>query len=104
MALLGGAERLTAKDALELGLVGEVVPPDQLMDRARELAAKIAQHSPTALARTKQVIWEGLDRGLDDAIHHAWNAITEHSNHPDLQEGSLAFVEKRKPRWKPYSD
>ena len=104
MALLGGSERLGAKEALELGLVGEVVPAEQLMPRARELAAKIAQHSPTALARTKQVIWEGLDRGLHDAVHHAWEAISEHSDHPDLREGSLAFVEKRKPRWKPYSD
>ncbi len=104
MALLGGAERLSAEDALELGLVGEVVPAEQLMTRAHELAEKIAQHSPTALARTKQVIWEGLDRGLDDAIGHAWDAITEHTDHPDLREGSMAFVEKRKPRWKPYSD
>ena len=104
MALLGGAERMTAAQALELGLVGEVVPTAELMPRARELAAMIAQHSPTALARSKRAIWESLDGGLDDALEQTWQAINEHTAHPDLQEGSTAFVERRKPRWAPYTD
>jgi enoyl-CoA hydratase/carnithine racemase len=104
MALLGGAERMTAAQALNLGLVGEVVPRDQLMPRARELAGMIAQHSPTALARSKRAIWESLDRGLDDALEETWSVIKEHTEHPDLQEGSTAFVEQRKPRWAPYTD
>jgi E-phenylitaconyl-CoA hydratase len=103
MALLGGSERLGAQQALELGLVGEVVPQEELMPRARALAAMISQHSPTALARSKQVIWESLDRGLDQGIDEAWNAIVEHADHPDLVEGSVAYVEKRKPRWAPYT-
>jgi len=103
MALLGGAERLTAQQALELGMVGEVVPAADLMTRARELAAMMRQHSPTALARTKQVIWESLDRGLDDALGNTWKAIMEHAAHPDLTEGSVAFVERRPPRWAPYT-
>ena len=81
----------------------EVVPQAELMPRARELAAKISEHSPTALARTKQVIWEGLDKGLDEAIDGAWDAINDHTAHPDLKEGAVAFVEKRKPRWAPYT-
>jgi enoyl-CoA hydratase/carnithine racemase len=103
MALLGGSERLTARQALELGLVGEVLPAADVMPRARELAAKISQHSPTALARSKQVIWEGLDMGLDAALENAWHAINGHNAHPDLKEGAVAFVEKRKPRWEPYT-
>ena len=103
MALLGGSERMTAHQALELGLVGEVVPKDQVLARARELAGMISQHSPTALARTKQTIWESLDRGLDDALANTWQAISDHVAHPDLGEGAQAFVEKRKPRWAPYT-
>jgi enoyl-CoA hydratase/carnithine racemase len=103
MALLGGSERMSADEAQRVGLVGEVVAPEQLLPRARELASKIAQHSPTALARTKQVIWEGLDTGLDDAIDNAWQAIVQHTAHGDLKEGAVAFVEKRKPRWAPYT-
>jgi enoyl-CoA hydratase/carnithine racemase len=74
------------------------------MPRARELARKIAQHSPAALARTKQAIWESLDTGLDDALSHTWDIIMEHNDHPDIVEGTTAFVEKRKPRWSPLSE
>ncbi len=103
LALLGGSERMSAQQAKELGLVGEVLPAAEVLPRARELAAMIGQHSPTALARTKQVIWQSLDKGLDEALGDAWKAINEHTKHPDLNEGALAFVEKRKPRWEPYT-
>ncbi len=103
MALLGGSERMSAQEAKELGLVGEVLPADQVMPRARELAAKIAEHSPTSLARTKQCIWESLDIGLDEALGRTWDAISDHGDCPDLVEGAKAFVEKRKPNWVPYT-
>lgn len=103
MALLGGSERMTAQQALDFGLVGEVVPQAELMPRARALASQIAQHSPTALALSKQVIWESLDEGLHQGLRRAWKAINDHTAHPDLQEGAVAFVEKRKPRWAPYT-
>ncbi len=103
MALLGGSERLGARQAAELGLVGEVLPPERLMPRARELAGKIAQHSPAALARTKQAIWESLDVGLHEGLARAWAIIGEHGDHPDMKEGALAFMEKRKPRWAGFS-
>jgi len=104
MALLGGSERMTAQQALELGLVGEVLPASELMPRARELATKIAQHSPTALAESKRAIWESLDVGLEEGLEKTWQAIRKHTEHPDLVEGSTAFVEKRKPRWAPYTE
>lgn len=103
MALLGGSERMDAPQALACGLVGEVLPAERLMPRARELAAKIAAHSPAALARSKRAIWEGLELGLEAALDHAWEIIQEHDDHPDLAEGTHAFVEKRPPRWKPYT-
>jgi enoyl-CoA hydratase/carnithine racemase len=104
MSLLGGSERMSAADAYRLGLVGEVVPLANLLPRARELAAKIAQHSPAALARTKRLIWESLDRGLHDGLRNAWDIIGEHTKGPDTREGATAFVEKRKPRWAPYTE
>jgi len=103
MAFLGGSERMGAQEAKALGLVGEVLPGDRLLPRARELAAKIAEHSPTALARSKQCIWESLDTGLDQGLDATWRAIQEHGACPDLTEGAEAFVEKRKPRWVPYT-
>ena len=104
MALLGGSERMSAAEAKELGLVGEVLPAADVLPRARDLAAKIAEHSPTALARSKQAVWESLDRGLHDGLRHAWDIIGEHGQHGDMREGATAFVEKRKPRWAGYSD
>jgi enoyl-CoA hydratase/carnithine racemase len=103
LALLGGAERMSAAEAHRLGMVGEVVPPERVLPRARELAAMMSRHSPTALALTKRCIWESLDRGLDEALERTWAVIREHTAHPDLQEGAQAFVEKRAPRWAPYT-
>jgi len=104
MSLLGGSERMGVEEALRVGLVGEVVPAERLMERARELAGKIAEHSPTALARSKQVIWESLEGGLDAGIENAWRTIVKHNACPDLEEGAKAFVEKREPQWAPLSE
>jgi enoyl-CoA hydratase/carnithine racemase len=104
LALLGGSERMSADEAKSLGLVGEVLPAAEVMPRARELASMIAQHSPTALARSKRLIWQSLEKGLHEALDDAWQVIEEHVDCPDLREGSLAHVEKRRPRWVPYTD
>jgi enoyl-CoA hydratase/carnithine racemase len=103
MALLGGSERMTAAQAQAIGLVGEVLPPEAVLPRARALAGMIREHSPTALARTKQAIWQSLDVGLHAALDDTWRIIREHVDCPDLREGSMAHVEKRKPRWAPYT-
>ena len=99
LALLGGSERMSAQEALRIGLVGEVLPAAQLLPRARELAAKISQHSPAALMHTKRAIWESLDVGLHQGLARAWEIIGHHGAHPDVKEGATAFVEKRKPKW-----
>ena len=104
MSFLGGSERMSAERAYQLGLVGDVVPREQLLPRALELAGRIAEHSPAALAASKRAIWESLDRGLGDALAHAWEIIREHAGHPDSQEGPRAFAERRKPRWKPLEE
>lgn len=99
LALLGGAERISAAQALTMGLVSEVVPAERLRERARELAVMIARHSPAALAATKKAIWRSLELGLHAGLENAWNLILDHAQHPDLAEGTRAFVEKRNPRW-----
>jgi E-phenylitaconyl-CoA hydratase len=104
LALMGGAEPMSAQQALHYGLVGEVLPQAQLLPRALQLAEIISRFSPAALARTKQVIWESLDRGLDSALTHTWNTILDYNGHPDIREGAQAFMEKREPRWQPLEE
>jgi enoyl-CoA hydratase/carnithine racemase len=102
MALVGGSEKLSASEAYRLGLVDEIVAPDKLVDRAITLAKSIAQHSPSALARTKKAIWQGQNMGLDQALEHGWRLIVEQNKDPDAIEGGRAFRERRQPQWQPY--
>ena len=60
-ALLGNEERLTAKTALRLGIVTEVVPRDELWKHADSLAHEIASRRPQAIQGTVRAIWESLD-------------------------------------------
>jgi E-phenylitaconyl-CoA hydratase len=99
MVALGKAGRLDANDALRISLVDEVVEPDQLMDRAMELALAAAQASPITLELSKKVIWESLELPMSEALQHGLDVLRAHRSHPDCREGPLAFAEKRPPRW-----
>ena len=99
---LGATERVGAEQAKSLGMIGEVVPAASLMDRAREVAEVVCRWSPTALARTKQAIWESLDMGLEDALEATHKILDVHADHGDMIEGATAFMEKREPNWAPF--
>ncbi len=99
LALTGGDERLAAAEAHRLGLVDEVLPADQLLPRAQALAASIARHSPTAVARSRAAIWNALEQPLSVALDEGWRLIMRQDGHPDVAEGVAAFLEKRAPRW-----
>ncbi|MGW0662109.1 enoyl-CoA hydratase/isomerase family protein [Streptodolium elevatio] len=63
MVLTGRHERLSARRAHQLGIVGEVVePPERLRDAARELALTIARNPPERLAAAKAALWRALER------------------------------------------
>jgi enoyl-CoA hydratase/carnithine racemase len=99
MITLGKAGRLSADDALRISLVSEVVSPDELMPRARELAAQASKVSPTTFELSKRVIWDALELPLADAMQNGYEVLKAHQAHPDCFEGPRAFVEKREPRW-----
>ncbi len=100
MALLGKHERLNAQRAYEVGLVTEVVPHAQLMDRARELAGLICQNAPIAVWGTKAAILQGLGLPIPQAEEIAVGYLEVNEQSEDYHEGPRAFVEKRKPEWK----
>ncbi|HZQ31353.1 MAG TPA: enoyl-CoA hydratase/isomerase family protein [Mycobacterium sp.] len=61
-ALMGNSERVSAQTAQRIGLVTEVVAPEDLWSRAHEIAATIAGYPPSATQGTVKAIWESLDR------------------------------------------
>jgi enoyl-CoA hydratase/carnithine racemase len=67
LALIGVHERLGAERARQLGLVGEVVEPDRLLDQAQRLAETIAAGDPAVNRARKQALWRALELGLSDA-------------------------------------
>jgi E-phenylitaconyl-CoA hydratase len=69
-ALMGTEERITAETALRLGLVTEIVPREQLRERARDIASAIAERNPTAIQGTVRAIWESLDMTRSAAVHN----------------------------------
>lgn len=68
VALMGNDERIGADTALRIGLVSEVVAPEQLWARAHEIAAAIAAKPPSATQGTVKAIWESLDKPYRAAL------------------------------------
>jgi len=96
-------DALPATKALEYGLVNRVVPADQVLDTALELAQKIAANAPLSVRASKRIAlgYQGAGRPSEDAL---WEATTRESavthGTEDAKEGPLAFAEKREPVWK----
>ncbi len=99
MVLLGRHERWDARQALALGLVTEVLPPDELLPRADELAGWIAEASPEAVRRSRAVYRRLEEHVVGDAMADGWDWVQRHWAHPDADEGPRAFLERRDPRW-----
>ncbi len=89
-----------AAEAHRYGLVNEVVEPERLMTRARDLAAQLLELSPSSVRMTKQLINSFIARALDEQIAQAIQDNARSRTTEDFREGVTAFLEKRKPVWK----
>lgn len=98
MSLLG--EIVHADEALRMGIVSEVVPDDKVMERALEIAERIASMSALAVMQIKEVMLAGMDVSLDTALTLERKAFQLLFSTEDAQEGVRAFIEKRKPEFK----
>jgi enoyl-CoA hydratase len=97
--LLTGAI-VDAHEALRIGLVDEVVPAAQLMQRAMALALEIAANAPLAVSKMLGVVDEGLDLPLDQALVHEARVFGQLCGTLDKIEGVQAFLDKRVAAWK----
>ncbi len=97
--LLLTARIVDSAEAFRMGLVTDIVPPESLMLRARELAGVLLAASPTAVIRTKKLLL-GLDEAAVRAeLEAAIEANADIRSTPDFREGVTAFLEKRPPKW-----
>jgi enoyl-CoA hydratase/carnithine racemase len=93
-------EPVDAERALAMGLVNQVVDPDELESRVRQLAGTIAGNAPLSLEGNKRVIRTLRDQPLPDEVERELIELRESCfRSEDFREGVRAFAEKRKPRW-----
>ncbi|MEP5766252.1 MAG: enoyl-CoA hydratase family protein [Halieaceae bacterium] len=88
-------EFIDAEEAYRLGAIERVVPRDQLLDAAREIAAKIAEKSPAMVQIAKESLTGIEDGNLEDKYRWEQGFTYEAYTHEDSQETRDAFVEKR---------
>lgn len=93
-------EPINAAEAYRVGLVNRVVPADQLMSTAEEIAGKICLGAPLSLIAIKEAITRGVELPLEEGLKLESDLAMLLSNTEDQKEGSRAFAEKRPPQWK----
>lgn len=91
--------KLSAAEALEWGIVNQVVPAAQVLPAAQALAAKLAQGPTGAYGATKALLNDSFAHGLETQMELEARAIAAASIAADGREGITAFLEKRKPRF-----
>jgi len=88
-----------SEEALRLGLINEIVAPENLINRARELAALLMENSSASLRATKQLLTDHARAELDAHIEAAVRENAAIRSTADFREGITSFLEKRKPVW-----
>ena len=88
-----------AAEAYRIGLINEVVEPDRLMPRVKEVVALLLENSPLSLLATKKLINSFGTEELNEQIESAIVANAQSRTTRDFHEGVTSFLEKRKPAW-----
>ena len=88
-----------AEEAARMGLVNEIVAPESLLVRARELASLLMENSPSSLRATKKLLSDHARAELDVQIEAAIRENAAVRGTADFREGVTSFLEKRKPVW-----
>lgn len=97
--LIFTGEIIRAEEADRIGLVNRVVPMDELMPAAKELAGKIATKSAAALKLAKTAINRGMQTNLESGLKYEYELYSLSLSLEDKEEGVNAFLEKRAPKF-----
>ncbi len=100
LELMYTGDMFDAQEALRLGLVSRLTPPDQLLPEATALAQRIAAGPALAIETTKRLAYRGLMEDLEDhmRLEEYWSRMCQASE--DAREGVLGFLEKREPHFR----
>lgn len=90
---------LTAQEAVDIGLVTEVVDDEELGTRAEELAATLAALPTQALSATKRLVWSGVGQSVEQRLAEEARTVSELSGTADALEGLRAVIERRPARF-----
>ncbi|HEX8599291.1 MAG TPA: enoyl-CoA hydratase-related protein [Chloroflexia bacterium] len=91
---------LTAREALQFGLVNRVVPVEAYLKEAVKLAQSIAEKSPIAVQMAKDAVLKAFDTPIQEGLLHERKNFYMLFSTEDQKEGMAAFIEKRKPSFK----
>ena len=98
--LVFSGEIVDAQEMLRIGLVSEVVPNDQLMPAAMDMARRLKRGAPLAVKMAKELIYRALERNMEEHAQANSAAFGMLTNTEDHEEGVRSFLEKREPEWK----
>jgi len=92
--------KVSAEEALQLGLVNKVVPPEELDAAVNELSARYAAGPTKAIGLMKKMLNKSFNATLDEMLDYEAHCQKIAGNSEDYKEGVAAFNEKRKPQFK----
>jgi enoyl-CoA hydratase len=100
MEMILNNRTLTAREALQFGLVNRLVPVESYLDEALKLAQQVASRAPLAVRAAKKMINQAYERALAEGLAEEKQEFYNLFASEDQKEGMQAFIEKRQPEWK----
>ena len=100
MEMILNARMLSADEALRVGLVSSVYPPETLLHNALKTAQQIAARAPLAIIAAQQSVNAAFNLGLEAGLIVEREQFAALFGSEDQREGMTAFLEKRRPVWK----
>jgi methylglutaconyl-CoA hydratase len=97
--LLLSGKLIKAHEALDMGLVTQIVNADELMGTANALAQSLLLNSPQAMQEVKRLLSQHASRRLDEELEDAIEVNAQQRSAEDFREGVEAFLGRRKPEW-----
>jgi enoyl-CoA hydratase/carnithine racemase len=100
VSLLGNYERMSAQRAFQIGMVSELAPAGELMDRATWAAEAIASAPPLAIQGTVRAIWGAREHGQREAVRLGYAYVAMGTSQESIAEGQQVFESGKRIEWR----